>query len=101
MSFGIIHGVHCDVTNENAIEKMAADVEMVGGADIVVANAGIWEEADVTSLDADRFARMLNVNVIGAYLSSRAFIGHLDQLAQNRQGSMGCASYLNVAFPSE
>lgn len=75
--FGMIHGAHCDVTNEKAIEKMAADVETAGGADIVVANAGIWEEADVASLDAERFSRMLNVNVIGAYLSSRAFIGHM------------------------
>jgi NAD(P)-dependent dehydrogenase (short-subunit alcohol dehydrogenase family) len=83
--FGDLGGELCDVSDEGAMRLLAARVAAAGGADIVVANAGVHEEVSVEELDAARFERMLRINVLGAYVSARVF---LDQLAATRQGSV-------------
>lgn len=84
-SLGAVTGVLCDVSDETAMTALAAQVAADGGADIVVANAGVWEQVDVDDLGSARFERMLRVNVLGAYLSARVF---LDQLAERRRGAV-------------
>jgi NAD(P)-dependent dehydrogenase (short-subunit alcohol dehydrogenase family) len=76
---------HCDVSDEAPMTALAGRVAAAGGADIVIANAGVWEQTDVDGLAADRFARMLRINVVGAYLSVRVF---LDQLAASGRGAV-------------
>jgi NAD(P)-dependent dehydrogenase (short-subunit alcohol dehydrogenase family) len=84
-AFGAIAGEPCDVSDEPAMTALAARVAAGGGADVVVANAGVHEEVQVDELDAARFERMLRINVIGAYLSARVF---LDQLAATGVGAV-------------
>lgn len=84
-SLGSISGETCDVSDEAAMAELAARVAADGGADIVVANAGVWEQVDVDDLSLSRFERMLRINVLGAYLSARVF---LDQLAARRRGAV-------------
>jgi 3-oxoacyl-[acyl-carrier protein] reductase len=83
--YGEISGEACDVSDEAAMTSLAARVAAGGGADIVVANAGVHEEVSVEELDSARFERMLRINVLGAYVSARVF---LDQLAATGRGAV-------------
>jgi 3-oxoacyl-[acyl-carrier protein] reductase len=52
-------------------------VEELGGLDVVVGNAGIWTHGDIdTMTDAD-WARMMAVNLTGAFHVVRAAVPHL------------------------
>ncbi len=84
-SLGHVSGELCDVSDEAAMTALADRVAALGGADIVVGNAGVWEQVGTEELDARRFERMLRINVIGAYLSARVF---LDQLAARNRGAV-------------
>jgi NAD(P)-dependent dehydrogenase (short-subunit alcohol dehydrogenase family) len=96
---GPITGETCDVSDEAAMTELAARVAADGGADIVVANAGVWEQVEVDDLSASRFERMLRINVLGAYLSVRVF---LDQLAAHGHGAVVFTASTNglVAEPA-
>jgi NAD(P)-dependent dehydrogenase (short-subunit alcohol dehydrogenase family) len=83
--FGEISGLPCDVSDEAAMTALASRVAAAGGADIVIANAGVHEEVSVEQLDSARFERMLRINVLGAYVSARVFV---DQLAATGRGAV-------------
>jgi NAD(P)-dependent dehydrogenase (short-subunit alcohol dehydrogenase family) len=84
-ALGDVSGEHCDVSDETGMHALAARVAALGGADVVVANAGVHEEVSIEQLDAARLERMLRINVIGAYLSVRVF---LEQLASSGRGAV-------------
>jgi NAD(P)-dependent dehydrogenase (short-subunit alcohol dehydrogenase family) len=67
-------GSVCDVTDEPAVERAAADAaEALGGLDGAFVNAGIdGQGANVLELSAEHFRRVLDVNVVGAFLVGRA-----------------------------
>jgi 3-oxoacyl-[acyl-carrier protein] reductase len=98
-AFGEVTGTTCDVSDEQAMTALAEGVASGRGADVVVANAGIWEPIEVDQLSASRFERMLRVNVIGAYLSARVF---LEQLTASGRGAVVFTASTNglVAEPS-
>ncbi len=52
-----------------AIDRFA---EQAGGLDVVVANAGITDDALMLRMDDERFSRLLDTNVTGAYRVARA-----------------------------
>jgi len=64
-----------DVASKAEVEKMAADIlaqwEYV---DILVANAGIIRDKMLMFLDEDDWDRVIDVNLKGTYLCSRAFL---------------------------
>jgi len=64
----------CDVTNDEAVDAVCADaVATLGALDGVFVNAGIdGQGRDVLELDAAQFRRVLDVNVLGAFLIARA-----------------------------
>jgi 3-oxoacyl-[acyl-carrier protein] reductase len=69
--------VVADVSRAEDVERMVADVEGgLGPIDLLVANAGIsgWEDVPSWELDADSWWRVLEVNMLGVYLSCRAVI---------------------------
>ena len=71
-------GVSCDVSSQSDTEAMAnATLEAFGRIDVLVNNAGIY--ADLTlkpfeDLDIDEWRRVLEVNVIGQALATRAVV---------------------------
>jgi NAD(P)-dependent dehydrogenase (short-subunit alcohol dehydrogenase family) len=67
-------GTVCDVADEAAVERaFGALLEGLGGLDGAFVNAGIDGEAKpVLDLSAEHFRRVLDVNVIGAFLVARA-----------------------------
>jgi NADP-dependent 3-hydroxy acid dehydrogenase YdfG len=64
-----------DVTDESSVatfaEKVAADL---GDVEVVISNAGAVGPGTIHEVDSDRFARELDLNIVGAHRLVRAFV---------------------------
>ncbi len=70
---GSAHGQLVDVSNEAQVRAgIQAAVATFGGLDIVVNNAGIFPTVPLSGLDLDTFRRVLDVNLVGLYLVTKA-----------------------------
>ncbi len=67
-------GSLCDVSDEDAVERALAEAKAtLGGLDGAFVNAGIdGEGCGVLELSVEHFRRVLEVNVLGAFLVARA-----------------------------
>lgn len=82
---GKILPVAVDITDSAALAEAAASVrDVLGRADLVVANAGVMLGAPFESADTAEWDRMLDVNLRGLLLTGRAFVD--DLLAAARTG---------------
>lgn len=97
------HGRHttlvgADVSKEAEVERMFADtVADLGGVDILVNNAGIQVAAPSHELALADLEKVLNVNLVGAFLCARAAIRHF--LAENKPGSIINVSSVHEVIP--
>ena len=86
-------GVPCDVSSQSDTEAMAnAALEAFGRIDVLVNNAGIYADLTMTpfeDLDIDEWRRVLEVNVVGQAMATRAVVP-----AMRRQGG---GSIVNVS----
>lgn len=89
----------CDVSDEDAVERAAGSVlDAFGGVDVVVNAAGVFALAPTTEQDLAGARTLLETNVIGTFLSCRAFGARL--LAQGSGKIVNFASLLSfTAFP--
>lgn len=71
---GAAGGSACDAADEAGVEQAVADaVAALGGLDGAFVNAGVdGEDRNVMDLSASSFRRVLDVNVVGAFLLARA-----------------------------
>jgi NAD(P)-dependent dehydrogenase (short-subunit alcohol dehydrogenase family) len=65
-----------DVTDPPAIERVAEQVVVSGGVDVVFNNAGYGLAGALEGLTDDQILRMLNTNMLGAIRTTKAFIPH-------------------------
>lgn len=66
---------HADVTDHEAMAKVAAEVKArFGKVDIVVANAGVAAGGPFVESDPDAWRRVIEVNLIGGAVTGRAFL---------------------------
>ena len=80
----------CDVTDDEAIASMADAVRQWGGVpDVVVNNAGLFEPGGLLETSPDAFRRQLEVNVVSAFLVTRAFWGEMLERGGGRVLMMG------------
>ena len=83
-------GYRADVTDENSVEELFASVEAhLGSVDLLVNNAGVFSNYLVSEMPRDEWARILDVNVTGAFLCSRA--------AARAMKPRGCGVIVNIA----
>lgn len=69
------HGYVCDVTNEDAINALVAQVEKeVGIIDILVNNAGIIKRIPMCEMSAADFRRVIDIDLNGPFIVSKACI---------------------------
>jgi NAD(P)-dependent dehydrogenase (short-subunit alcohol dehydrogenase family) len=67
-----------DITDRPAVDAaVKATVEAFGGIDVVVANAGIVGGGLVETIDPTRWARTIEVNVIGTFHTVQAALAHV------------------------
>jgi len=89
VAFGPIDPVECDVADPSSVRALAERTQEVGGADVLVNNAGVWEERDFVDITKDGWDRIIGVNLTGPFLCSQAFV---PQLAARRGAIVSTAS---------
>jgi 3-oxoacyl-[acyl-carrier protein] reductase len=69
-----VRAATCDVTDDAAVRALATGEPEL---DLLVNNAGIFPRAEIASVDARLFRRVLDVNVVGPLLMTQAFLPQL------------------------
>ena len=99
------YGVRClafraDVSNEEEVDRMVSAVEEeLNGVDILINNAAV----DLSNLfhlkTAEEFRRTLDVNVVGAYISSRRVYRHMQDQEYGRIINISSTNGINTYYP--
>lgn len=85
---GPIEFVLTDVADTNAVESLRQRVAVGGGLDLLVNNAAVMVRKPIEELSLKEWQRVLDVNLTGPFLCSRAFAPLL---------STRCGSIVNIA----
>lgn len=79
--------VHADLTDAAAIQSMARDaIEKLGGLDILINNAGIYEGGEVAEMEIEAWDRAFAVNARAPFILCQACIPTM--VAQGQGGSI-------------
>ncbi len=84
-STGSAKALHLDVTSPDSINAAIAHLDRL---DILVNNAGIGHVGSIETTEPEDFDRLLNVNVRGVYLVTRACMPLLLAAEQNHVGTI-------------
>ena len=85
----------CDVTDEKAVDAALATLGTT--PDLLVNNAGIVKFGHLLDISVEDFRRVLDVDLVGAYILSRA-VGRL--MRERGQGNIVSISSVNAITPS-
>ena len=67
--------LQCDVASEHAVQQAAPRiVQELGVPEVIVNNAGVVRRARIQNLPIDEWRHVLDVNLTGAFLVTRAFL---------------------------
>ncbi|MFP5206892.1 MAG: SDR family NAD(P)-dependent oxidoreductase [Acidobacteriota bacterium] len=88
---GTARALALDVTSAESVKQAAAQLDRL---DILVNNAGIGHVGGIEATEPEDFDRLMNVNVRGVYLVTRAFMPLL-LAARQRHDALGCI--VNIA----
>ena len=68
-------GYICDVTDEEQVKKMVADIEKeLGTIDILVNNAGIIKRIPMTEMSVEDFRKVVDIDLNAPFIVSKAVI---------------------------
>jgi meso-butanediol dehydrogenase/(S,S)-butanediol dehydrogenase/diacetyl reductase len=85
-----VHAIRCDVADADAVARAFGEVDdLLGGVDVLVANAGISVRKPFLEIDAADWQRVLDVNLTGVF--------HCAQQAARRMTSAGGGVILMTA----
>lgn len=85
-SGGEVATASLDVTDADSVKAFAAEVEgALGEIETVVSNAGAVAPGTIHEVDSERFARELDLNVMGAHRLVRAFV---PAMVERRRGDV-------------
>jgi len=66
------HRYECDLTDESAVKRLFSEVrKQFGRLDVVINNAGAFSSDLLTTASADRFAALLQANLLSAQIVTR------------------------------
>lgn len=69
------NGYVCDVTDENGVNEMVAQIEKeVGVVDILINNAGIIKRVPMTEMSAEDFRKVIDVDLNAPFIVAKAVI---------------------------
>lgn len=83
-SIGRVEFVPCDISDPGDVEVLRQKVTAEGGLDLLVNNAAVMVRKPMEELSLTEWQRVLDVNLTGPFLCSRAFA----PLLRNRRGSI-------------
>lgn len=70
-----VHGYHCDVTDEEAVKNMVADIEKnIGVIDILINNAGIIKRIPMCEMSVEDFKKVIDVDLTAPFIMAKAVI---------------------------
>ncbi|MCT2544470.1 SDR family oxidoreductase [Streptomyces atratus] len=105
-SFGVRAYAHrADVSREDQVVGMFARMaEEFGTVDVLVANAGLQQDAAVTEMTLDRWNRVLDVNLTGQFLCAREAVKEFDRRGvvpevSRAAGKIICMSSVHQIIP--
>ena len=76
----------CDVSDKLSVHNLVAEtLGLFGQIDVLVNNAGVALKGGIIDSDESIFDKVLAVNLRGAFLVSRAVIGHMLEEIENRE----------------
>ncbi|HUB73983.1 MAG TPA: SDR family NAD(P)-dependent oxidoreductase [Solirubrobacteraceae bacterium] len=91
--------VHADVSDAEGVRRMVSSaVERFGSLDILVNNAGIYPMVPFTEMDAATFRRVLEVNLTGLFLCTKAATERM--IEQGRGGRIVNVTSIDALHPS-
>jgi NAD(P)-dependent dehydrogenase (short-subunit alcohol dehydrogenase family) len=67
-------GVRCDVSSPDDVSALAKAAEAIGGADILVHNAGIYPMTPFADVTFEEWKRVIAVNLDSLFLLAQAFV---------------------------
>jgi NAD(P)-dependent dehydrogenase (short-subunit alcohol dehydrogenase family) len=94
---GSIHPCVADLTSEAGIRLVTESVEQLGGCDVLVANAGVFEGGALAEVSAATFSRVLDVNLISQWAIAKSLLAFLKQSKAGRV--INIASMVGVGGP--
>lgn len=62
----------CDVSEPDQVATLVTAAMDLGGADVLVNNAGVWNERPFLDIEVANWARIMQVNLTGPFLCSRS-----------------------------
>jgi NAD(P)-dependent dehydrogenase (short-subunit alcohol dehydrogenase family) len=90
---GRAQAVAVDVSNREAVEQVAADLEAAGGIDILINSAGANAGGSFTEISESLWSQMLEINLNAVFRVCQAFI---PQMSNRDEG----ASIINISSSS-
>ncbi len=91
--------IRCDVSDDQSVQQMVrAAVDSFGGIDILVNNAGIYPMIPLADLDAATFRRVLDVNLTGLFLCTKAVSARM--IEQGHGGRIVNVTSIDALHPS-
>ena len=79
------HGYICDVTDENAVNQMIAQIENeIGVVDILVNNAGIIKRVPMHEMSAADFRKVIDIDLNGPFIVSKAVIPGMIKIGRGK-----------------
>ena len=80
------YGYICDVTNEEDVEKMVADIRKeLGHIDILVNNAGIIKRIPMHEMKREEFQQVIDIDLVGPFIVTKAVI---PEMMERREGKI-------------
>ncbi len=98
-TLGTVKGYTTDISKKDQVEGMIKEVlAAFGRIDILVNNAGITQDAQFYKMTEEQFDRVINVNLKGTYLMSKAVVNSMIEQKYGKIVHLSSVSAFNGNF---